>query len=111
MFDAANVFSMVGGSGAITVVEALAGGPGKASFELTVEVTLFAWPACTPCTVTGGSVQVAFAASVPPVRTSVVAVTVNVPPHAGVAPSGAVACSCGGRASVKPSPVSKPDEG
>jgi len=104
MLVAPNVLAIVGG--ATTVIEALDVFPVPPSVEVTCTL-LFFTPAIVPCTFTV-TVQLALAASVPPVRLTEPepATAVAVPPQVLFNPLGVATTKPAGRVSVNAMPVS-----
>jgi len=106
MLAAPNAFAMLGGP--ITVMLAvLLVAPGPLSVDETGPVVLFCTPAAMPCTFTL-TLQLAFAASVAPVRLIEPdpAAAVTVPVQVVTSPFGVATCKPAGSVSLKAMPVS-----
>jgi hypothetical protein len=106
MLAAPNAFAMLGGP--ITVMLAvLLVAPGPLSVDETGPVVLFCTPAAMPCTFTL-TLQLAFAASVAPVRLIEPdpAAAVTVPVQVVTSPFGVATCKPAGRVSLNATPVS-----
>ena len=106
MLAAPNAFAMLGGP--ITVIVAvLLDSPGPLSVDETGPVVLFCTPAAMPCTFTL-TLQLAFAASVAPVRLiePEPAAAVTVPVQVVTSPFGVATCKPAGRVSLNATPVS-----
>ena len=104
-FDVPNAFAIVGGEAAFTVMLATAVRPTPPSVELIAPVVLFFRPGVVPVTFTL-NVHDEFAATVPPVKLTLIspAVGVNVP-QVLAAPVGFDTTRPAGRGSMIPTPV------